>query len=342
MVLPGLTSWLGRRRAWLFVSQIMVIGTMLGLGLSAPAIDPWATALWAVALAFASATQDIVIDTYRIESLEEDMAGAGAGSTALGYRIGTMASGGGALIVADGFGWFAAYAVMAVLMGASLIVTLFIKEPQRPVQPLPTQTLNVTLPSWFHDTVIAPFMDFMRRDHWVLILLVIAFYKYGDALLGNMAGVFYHEIGFTKSEIGAVSKGYGVLMTIVGGLLGGLVVVRCGIMQALPICGVAQALSNPMFAAQAMIGPSVPALMVTISVENLTGGMGNAAFIAYLSSLTNVAYTATQYALFSSFMALARIVLSSGGGWLAEQVSWVSYFLITTAAAIPACSFLFG
>ena len=335
MTLPVLTRWLGRRRAWLFVSQIMVAGAMLGLGLSTPSIDPWGTALWAAALAFASATQDIVVDTYRIESLGDDLAGAGAGSTALGYRIGMMAASGGALVIADGFGWFVAYAVMAVLMGVSLIVTLFIKEPQRLVSSSPAPRLRVAFPSWFHEAVVAPFMDFARRDHWVLILLVIALYKYGDALLGNMAGVFYHEIGFTKFEIGTVSKSYGVLMTVIGGLFGGLIVVRCGVMKALLICGVAQGLSNLAFVAQAMIGPSVPALMMTISIENLTGGMGSAAFIAYLSSLTHVAYTATQYALFSSFMALARTFLASGGGWLADHVSWVSYFLISTAAAIP-------
>jgi PAT family beta-lactamase induction signal transducer AmpG len=150
-----------------------------------------------------------------------------------------------------------------------------------------------------------------------------------------MANPFYIETGFTKTEIGLVSKSYGVAMTIVGGLLGGLLVAKMGIMRSLLVCGILQALSNLVFVAQAMVGPDVRFLMVTISVENLTGGMGTAAFVAYLSSLCNLAYTATQYALVSSFMAFARTFFASAGGWVADNVDWVTYFLISTAAAVP-------
>ncbi|NKD86629.1 AmpG family muropeptide MFS transporter [Haematospirillum jordaniae] len=333
--IPLLTSWLGRRKSWMLVSQIALIVAMTGLGSSDPATYLWGTAAWTVALAFASATQDIVIDAYRIESLEQDMAGAGAGGTVLGYRIGMMASGAGALILADAFGWQVAYASMAALMAGCFLFTLFVPEPESP-QGRMRQERHVTQNSdWLYDTIIAPFADFIRRENWVLILLFIAFYKYGDALLGVMANPFYIDIGFTKTDIGVVSKTYGVVMTIAGGLIGGAIVLRYGIMRALLLCGILQAASNLVFVAQAIIGPSVPALVVTISVENLTGGMGSAAFVAYLSSLTNVAYTATQYALVSSFMAFARTFMASGGGWLADHVAWSTYFMISTLAAIP-------
>lgn len=338
--LPGLTRWLGQRRGWLLASQAMTALAMIGLGASNPEIALWQTALWAVALAFASATQDIVIDAYRVESLEEWQLGAGAGAVVLGYRIGMIAAGGGALILADQFGWFVAYAAMAGLICLTMGVTLLMPEPKRPAdaQEAPLsggKPQRTGMAEWFRTAVVLPMQDFTHRQHWVMILLFIALYKYGDALLGVMANPFYLSIGFTKTDIGLVSKSYGVVMTIVGGLLGGVVVARLGIMRSLLLCGLLQAASNLVFALQALIGPSLPMLMVTISVENLTGGMGTAAFVAYLSSLCNIAYTATQYALVSSFMSFARTYFASLGGWLADRVDWVSYFLISTAAALP-------
>jgi PAT family beta-lactamase induction signal transducer AmpG len=189
--------------------------------------------------------------------------------------------------------------------------------------------------AWFRRAVIDPFADFLTRPGWLVILLFVGLYKYGDALLGNMAMPFYLEMGFTKTDIGLVSKGFGLAMTLVGAFLGGTLVARMGILRALLVGGILQAASNLVFAWQAYMGDSIPALMVTISVENLSGGIGTAAFVAYLSSLCNIAYTATQYALLSSFMAFARTLFSSGAGWLADQMSWVTFFLITTAAAIP-------
>lgn len=331
--LPPLTTLMGQRRGWMLASQVAVAVCMVGLGSTDPAETLWATAAWAVALAFASATQDIVIDAYRVESLEEEQLGAGAGNIVLGYRLGMMAAGGGALVAADAFGWSTAYAIMAGLMGIGILTTLLNREPARPAtQAAPTGDGPL---AWAREAVIAPLADFTRRRHWLLILLFIALYKYGDALLGVMANPFYLDIGFTKTDIGLISKSYGVVMTVAGALLGGVVVARIGIMRALLLCGILQALSNLVFVAQAMVGADVPFLVVTISVENLTGGMGTAAFVAYLSSLCNLAYTATQYALVSSFMAFARTIFASGGGWLADQVDWISYFLVSTAAAAP-------
>jgi len=350
--LPGLTALFGQRRGWLLLSQVVVIATLLGLGTSDPAIDLWWTAFWAVLLAFASATQDIVIDAYRVESLEERQLGAGAGTVVMGYRIGMVAASGGALVIADFAGWFWAYAAMGGLMSIGVLTTLLSPEPDRDAATATARQEEARveaflerrahLPAGLRDTlgflygaVVCPFVDFMTRRHWILILVFIALYKYGDALLGIMANPFYLDIGFTKTEVGVISKGFGVVMTVAGGLIGGLMVARLGILRALLICGITQAASNLVFAWQAYVGASVPWLVVTIGVENLTGGMGTTAFVAYLSSLCNVAYTATQYALVSSLMGFARTFFSAGGGWLADQVDWVTYFLVTTLAAVP-------
>jgi PAT family beta-lactamase induction signal transducer AmpG len=189
--------------------------------------------------------------------------------------------------------------------------------------------------AWLEAAVVRPFADFLSRPAWLAILLVIALYKYGDALLGVMANPFYLEIGFSKTEIAAVSKVFGLAMTLVGVGLGGVLVARLGILRALLVGGVLQAASNLVYAWQAHVGHSLPWLAVTIGVENLTGGVGTAAFVAYLSSLCSVAYTATQYALLSSLMAAARTFFAAGGGWLADRLDWVSYFLLTTLAALP-------
>jgi PAT family beta-lactamase induction signal transducer AmpG len=322
--LPLLTQKLGQRRSWMVLSQVAIIGAILALGATDPSEDLWPVAFWAVVLAFASATQDIGIDAYRVEILEDDQQGAGAANLVVGYRIALLAAGAGALIIADFWDWQVAYAAMAGLMIVGVATVLLNKEPVRP-----------TTTESFTDAVVGPFLDFMSRPHWLMILLFVALYKYGDALLGVMANPFYLEIGFSKTEIGLVSKGYGLVMTLIGGFLGGVLVARMDILKALMVCGVLQALSNLAFAAQAWVGYSIPMLAVTISIENFTGGMATIAFIAYLSGLCNIAYTATQYALLSSLMAFARTIFASGGGWLADQIDWVTYFLVTTVAAIP-------
>lgn len=332
MPLPGLTFWLGQRRGWLVLSQALIVVAMIGLGGTDPANELWWTALWAVALAFASATQDIVIDAYRIESLSEEQLGAGSANYVFGYRVAMLVAGAGALFIADGFGWFWAYGAMAVMMGVGLLTVLFNPEPARP---LPQGPEPVGLWAQVNDAVVSPFIDFMGRPHWIMILLFVALYKYGEALLGVMANPFYLDMGFSKSEIAAVSKGYGFAMTLLGGFLGGVLVARYGIMKALLYAGVLQCVANLAFAAQAVVGYSIPMLAVTISIENLTAGMATTAFVAYMSSLCNVAYTATQFALLSSMMAFARTLFASGGGWLADHMDWVSYFVITTFAAVP-------
>lgn len=359
--IPVLTRLLGRRRSWMLFSQVILMAAIFAMAGNDPATEEglWWTVFWAVIVAFASATQDIVIDAYRTEILETDKLGAGAANVVFGYRVGMLVAGGGALIVADFAGWYWAYVAMAGLVVVGMITVLLSPEPARATSPeaeafeakgrvfmdryahLPPPAQSAA--AWVYGAVIAPFGEFItaRPRAWIGILLFIGLYKYGDALLGVMANPFYIEIGFTKTEIGAVSKGFGLAMTLAGAGLGGLLVARYGILRALLIAGFGQAASNLVFAVQAWVGPSVPMLIVTIGVENVTGGMGTTAFVAYLSSLCNVAYTATQYALLSSFMAAARTFFASGGGWLADRVDWITFFVLTTLAAVPGIALLF-
>ena len=351
MPLPFLTKRLGRRRGWAVATQIILMAAIFSLGATDPAVNAFPTALLALLVAFCSATQDIVIDAYRVEILEEDQYGAGAAMIVLGYRIGMLVSGAGALYLASFFGWFAAYTMMACLVMVGLITVLVNPEPVRQRSKDSDrieEKLSVYLSSrpsfgetraavmaWIYSAVIAPFAEFMNRRGWLLILLFILLYKFGDALAGVMSNPFYLEMGFSKIDIANISKAFGLAATIIGGLVGGVMVSRMGIVKSLVVCGLLQMFSNLMFVYLALKGHNLPVLTATIAIENLSGGMGTAAFVAYLSGLCNVAYTATQYALLSSFMAFGRTFLSSTGGWFADQLSWVNFFLLTTAAAIP-------
>jgi PAT family beta-lactamase induction signal transducer AmpG len=334
--LPVLGSLLGRRRGWLLLVQVLLAGAILALGATDPQADLGRTALLAVIVAFLSASQDIVVDAYRVELLEERQQGAGAAVVVIGYRIAMLASGAGALVIADRAGWFWAYAAMAALMAVGMVTVLLAPEPKAPgAAAAPTRGRAA---DWLKEAVVEPFADFLRRNGAgtaMLILLFIMLYKLGDAVLGTMTNPFYVELGFTKTEVATIVKGYGLVATLVGGFLGGIVVNQRGVIQGLWICGIIQMLSNLVFVLQAWIGRDLTMLALTISAENLAGGMGTAAFVAYLSSLCNLSYTATQYALLSSFMAQARTTLAAGGGFLADATNWVGFFVLTTLAAVP-------
>jgi PAT family beta-lactamase induction signal transducer AmpG len=339
--LPWLTRRLGRRRGWLLLCQVALILSIAAMGMSDPAAGLWRTALLAILVAFCSASQDIVIDAYRIELLDEEQQGAGAAVYVIGYRTAMLVSGAGALLIADHAGWAAAYATMAALMLVGVATALWTPEPLVSAQ-LRTEGRR-SLPEWLRTSVVQPFAEFLQRNGPVtaaLILLFIMFYKLGEALLGVMANPFYVDLGFSATEVASVVKTFGLVATLAGGLLGGMVINTRGILPALWFCGILQMLSNLMFAAQAQIGHSVPFLFLTIGLENLSGGMATAAFVAFLSSLCNVRYTATQYALLTSFMAQTRTLLASGAGVLAESMDWVSFFVVTTIAAAPALGLL--
>jgi len=358
MPIPYLTRWFGRRRGWTLLSQLVLMASIAGLGATDPVARPGLTAFFALLVGFWSATQDIVIDAYRVEILEERQYGAGAATIVLGYRIGMLVSGAGALYLATYVGWFASYGIMAAFMIVGVMTVLLNPEPgvRRSLESVEQETRVAAylearpylkgkrgqLLAWVYGAVISPFAEFMRRRGWMVILLFILLYKFGDALAGVMSGPFYVELGFTKNEIASVSKVFGMGATIMGAIIGGIIVDRLGILKSLFVCGILQMFSNLMFVLLAIVGNDVKMLALAIAVENLSGGMGTAAFVAYLSSLCNVAYTATQYALLSSFMAFGRTVLSSSGGWLADQMDWVSFFVLTTVAALPGLILLVG
>ncbi|MFC1824310.1 AmpG family muropeptide MFS transporter [Thermodesulfobacteriota bacterium] len=340
--LPLLSRLLGRRRGWMVLIQMGLMASIMALGLSDPRSAPGITALLALAVAFFSASQDIVIDAYRIEILDDDQQGAGAAMTQAGYRFGLLASGAGALYLASSLDWSIVYGIMAGLILVGFITALLAPIPKQD-HPGPATVQDGE--GWLRTVVVAPFVEFFQRNNISVALLILAFillYKFGDAFAGVMANPFYIKIGFTKVQIANVSKVFGVFATLLGVFAGGLAVKRYGVLMSLLYCGILQMLSNLMFAAQAVIGPDVRFLILTIGIENLSGGMGSAAFVAYLSLLCNRAHTGTQYALFTSFMAFGRTWLSASSGWIADQTDWATFFVISTFVALPGLLLLVG
>jgi MFS transporter, PAT family, beta-lactamase induction signal transducer AmpG len=330
--LPILTRMLGRRRSWAVAIQGALIVALLLLGNADPAVVwPIRVATLAVLVAFLSASQDIVIDAYRVELLHEDEQGAGAAATQVGYRVGMIASGAGALYVAAFVSWFWAYAAMAALMLVGVITVLMTREPAVIVQRAPT-----TLKS----AIVEPFTELGTRDAWLVILIFVVLFKFGDALAGVMSSPFYVALGFSKVEIANIAKLFGLVASVAGLWLGGLMVFRLGVMRALMVCGILQMLANLMYIVQLWAGPDVEILKLTIAIENVTGGMSSAAFVAYLSRLCSPAYTATQYALLSALAAVARTLLASSGGGMVDTFGWTAFFLIATGACIPSLAIL--
>lgn len=355
--LPVLTRLLGRRRSWLLLTQLLLAGAIFVMGLIDPAVDPWLTALAALVVAFLSASQDIVIDAYRIDLLPLEEQGQGAGATQTGYRFGLLLAGAGALALSDYFSWPFVFGVLSASMLASAVVTLLAPEPKAP----PPQAKR-DYAQWVKEAVIDPFADFMSRKGWAVILAFVLFYKFGDALGGTMANPFYREMGYSGTEIAAISKVWGVWMTVVGALVGGVAVAKWGVFRALLIGGILQAVTNFAFAYVALKGTDfgacaaeawavdakaavdvlcaayphdLVALAIAITADNIAGGAAGAALVAYLSGLCNVAFTATQYALLTSFMAQGRTWLSSGSGWLADNTDWATFWSLTAFLAIP-------
>lgn len=342
--IPLLTRWLGRRRSWALISQFALIAAILALSVTDPTENLWVTAWAAMAIAFFSASQDIAIDAYRIEILEEFEQGAGAASSQLGYRVGVLVAGAGAIALSEFVSWSAVFVMMAALVLIGVVTVLF--APRTPAdltsaRPVESNRRGGDMTAWLKKAVIEPGADLFGRPGWAVILGFILLYKFGDAILGGMANPFYHEMGFDGVEIASVSKVFGLLALICGTFIGGLVVARYGVFPALLVGGVLQALTNLLFAVQALLGHDIVMLAVCIGADNFMGGLGTAAFVAYLSSLCNLQFTGTHYALFTSVMAVGRTLLSSGGGWLADQVSWVSFFVLTTGLAVPGLLLLF-
>lgn len=354
--LPLLTRQLGRRRGWLIFAQGLLMAAIAALALSNPGQALVVTAVCAVAVAFASATQDIVIDAWRVEILEQRQLAAGAAAIVFGYRIGMLVSSAGALYLADRFAWPLVYIAMAAILVIGAITVLLVDEPE--AQPRGDADRRFTeaqvwlaahphlsgplagAMAWLYASVAGPFLQFVSRKGWIGILLFVMLFKLGDSLAGVLATSFYLDIGFTKSEIAEISKLYGFGATMLGLFLGGWLMQAVGLYRALWVCGILQMGSNLMFALLALQGHDLWFLALTVGIENLASGMGTAALVAYLSALCDVAYTATQYALLSSLTAVARTVLSSYAGFIAAALGWPAFFVLTTFAALPGLALL--
>ena len=339
MPLPFLTRWLGRRRGWGLLIQALLIVAVLALGSCDPGGDLRILAVAAVAVAFLAASQDIVVDAYRIELLTPVLQGPGAGAVQTGYRIGMLVAGAGALYVASAFGWFAAYATMAALLTLGMAVLLAYPEPKTPAVPIAVAAAGGGV-AWLRAAYVGPLADFVGRRGWLAVVALVVGYKLGEALAGMMAMPLYLKLGYSLPEIATISKIFGFGATVAGNLLGGMLVVRLGVMRALLIFGVAQSLGNLFYVLQAVSGHDLRVLALCVFAENLTGGMAGAAMVTYLSGLCNVSYTATQYALLSALAAVGTTVLASTSGGLALALGWTDFFLLTTVVTLPALSLL--
>lgn len=329
---------LGRRRGWAVAIQLALMAAILTMGSLDPKSEIGLMAILAVVVAFLSASQDIVIDAYRIELLDERQQGPGAGAVQVGYRLAMLVAGAGALLLADAFGWTVAYGAMAALLTLGIVVLLLSPEPAVDLAASRAKTPSrgwIWLRGELQHAVVRPFGDLMRRPGWVAILIFIVTYKLGEAMAGVMATPLYVSLGFSLSEIAQVSKVFGFFATIIGCLAGGAVVTRFGCRRALFICGVLQSLGNLFYILQAQGGHHLEYLALCVAAENLTGGMAGTALVAYISTLCNASFTATQYALLSSLAVLGRTLFASSGGFLADDLGWSLFFLLTTVITVP-------
>jgi len=360
--LPLLTQLLGRRRAWILLSQVIITIALVGMANTDPLENLTHIVFFALAVAFASATQDIALDAYRIEAVALRLQGAMAATYQAGYRLAMILASAGVLWIAsavdpsettyDYSPWRTAYLVMAASMAVGMITTLIIREPEVPVTRLISENedyarktiahwnLNAQLTqilAWLYGAMVAPFRDFIVRHgrRALLILALIAVYRISDVVMGVMSNPFYVDMGYTKNEVATVSKVYGVIMTIVGAAMGGVLIAKIGIMRTLFLGAVLSAATNLLFVWLAGRGHDVAGLVFTISADNLSAGIASSAFIAYLSGLTNSAYSATQYALFSSVMLLLPKFIAGFSGIFVDSYGYASFFTGTALLGLP-------
>ena len=341
--IPLLTRWLGRRRSWLLLAQLAVMAGLVAMSFNDPRVALQPVVWGALSVAFGSATQDIALDAFRIESANTDRQAALAAAYQTGYRLAMIWSGAGVLWLAarsevaglavyQHSAWQTAYLVMAASMLLGMVTVLLSPEPGLRAMP---KARN--LAEWLRGALIDPFADFLRRygRRAVLILALIAVYRISDVVMGIMANPFYVDMGYTKDEVAAVTKIYGVIMTLAGAFIGGAMSLRLGVMRVLMLGAVLSAASNLLFAWLFTRGHDVSSLIFVISADNLSSGIASAAFIAYLSSLTNLNYSATQYAIFSSVMLLAPKFLAGYSGRYVDAFGYQNFFCATALLGVP-------
>jgi PAT family beta-lactamase induction signal transducer AmpG len=323
--------WLGRRRGWILITQICLMLGIALMSMFSPQNVPLLIAGIAFMIAFASASQDIVIDAYRTDVLRQKERGAGAAVSVFGYRIAILVSGAFALILSEHINWNNTYLLMSAVMLIGIFAAFMAPEPEKAVEP----------PRNLRDAVACPMKDYFQRRYALFILFLIILYKLGDAYAGSLATAFFiRGVGFSAGDVGTINKGFGLACTLAGAFLGGAMMVKLGLFKSLLIFGVLQAASNLSFMLLAYIGKNYEMFVFAIAFENLSGGMGTSAFVALLMSLCNSRFSATQYALLSSLAAVGRIVISPTSGFLVESVGWAVFFFITTLVALPGLAVL--
>ena len=352
--LPFLDGWLGRRRSWMLIAQLGIMTGLIGMSNISPTEDIVGMALFALVVAFSSATQDVALDAYRIEIVDKELQGAMAAIYIGGYRLGLLVAGAGALYLGKYLGWPMAYLLMAACMLVGVITVLIIREPdninntkahEREEKVIHYLENSAHLPdlwrksvAWFIGAVICPFTDFFQRNGSLalIILLFISMFRISDITMGVMANPFYIDMGYDLDEIANVTKFFGFFMTLLGAAFGGVLIVRFGVMRPLFLGAVLVASTNLLFALLATMEHSIVMLSLVISADNLSGGIATAGFIAYLSSLTNTSYTATQYALFSSLMTLFPKFLGGFSGIIVEGYGYFNFFIYASILGVPA------
>ena len=317
--------FLGRRRGWLLIAQVTLIFSISGLGFSDPVKNPWMMVFAAFLVTFFSASQDTIVDAYRREDLPDEELGLGSSLYVNGYRVGMLLASGGGLIMADHMPFFMVYQIMAACMLPGVVTTLLAPEPE----------IHVGTPKTMREAVFDPLIEYFSRRGALWILAFILFYKIGDTMASAMTIPFYLDIGFSKTQIGTVVKLFGFWAIVAGTLIGGVIMLRLGINRSLWAFGFLQAVSTAGFAVLAFFGNSLPLLSTVIAFENLSSGMGTAAFIAFMASITNKKFTATQYALLSSLMGVPRVMASAPTGFLAKNLGWETFFIMCTLIAVP-------
>lgn len=317
--------FLGRRRGWMLITQVALGLTIAAMGLFNPKTDALAVASLAAVVAFLAASQDIVSDAWRTDTLSESERAFGTATFIVGYRIGMLVAGGGALILADSIGWRSTYGIMGACMAVGVVGTLLAREPQGQ---RPPRTLL--------QAVTVPFVDYFTRKGAVLVLCFLLLYKLGDAIAGGMTMPFYLQTGFTKTEVGAIIKGGGLVATLAGGMLGGALLTRLSMRQGLFVFGALQSLTNLNFLALALTGKNYAVLVAAICTDNVCGGMADAAMSAFTMALCNKRFSATQFALLTALSNAGGRLFASVSGFLAVGLGWPSFFGLTVTLAVPA------